>query len=425
MTRPRVVVIGAGFGGLEVARHLDDAPVDVTIVDRRNFHQFQPLLYQVATAGLNAADVAYPVRGLFQKQPNVVFRNAVVEGVDWDARTLTLGGQDPLPFDHLVVAAGATTTFFDTPGADEHAYPLYTLEDAIRLRNHVLERFESADAHPELVDDGALTFVVVGGGPTGVETAGALAELFDKVLKRDFRTLDVDRAKVILLEMQGHLLAPFSFPSRRHALDALHERGVDIRLGQRVVSIDASAVTLGDGSTMPTQTLIWAAGVRANPLADVLGVEQGGSGRIVVQPDLRIAGRDDAYAIGDIAEIADGALPQLAAVAMQGGRHVAAQIRRRTTGLPTQPFRYRNKGTMATIGRRSAVAELPFGIKLSGSLAWLSWLGLHIFYLIGKRNRASVILSWSWNYVTWDRGPRLILRPEPEHPAAISVADHG
>ncbi len=424
MTRQHVVVIGAGFAGLEVARHLDHAPVDVTIIDRNNFHQFQPLLYQVATAGLNAADVAYPVRGLFQKQRNVAFRQATVTGVDWDRRAVLLDGQPELAFDHLVVAAGSTTTFFDTPGAEACAFPLYALPDAIRLRNHVLERFEAADVDRGLVADGALTFVVVGGGPTGVETAGALAELFSKVLSKDFRTLDVGAAKVVLLEMADHLLPPFRPPSRRHALDALRARGVDVRLGQRVAEVTERAIVLGDGSTLPAHTLIWAAGVRANALADALGLDQARGGRIVVGPDLMVSGHADVYAIGDIAHIADGtsALPQLAPVAMQSGRHVAAQIRRRIDGLPTVPFRYRDKGTMATIGRRAAVAELPFGIKLSGTLAWLSWLGLHLIYLVGKRNRASVLLGWAWNYFTWDRGPRLILRTDDD---VDSLARHG
>ena len=427
MSSRRVVIIGAGFGGLEVARHLAKAPVEVTLVDRRNFHTFQPLLYQVATSGLNAADVGYPVRGLFQRQKNLIFRMANVTGVDWNAGALELEDHEPLEFDELVIAAGATATYFGTPGAEDWAYPLYTLEDAVRLRNHILDRFEAADSHPELIADGALRFVVVGGGPTGVETAGALAELFDKVLRKDFRMLDVGAAEVILIEMQDALLGPFSAPSRRHALDALIERGVDVRLKERVSAIGQTSITLGEGSSLPTHTLIWAAGVQANGLADALGVQQARSGRIIVQGDLSLPEHPNAFAIGDIAHIADGdgALPMLAPIAMQSGRHVAAQIKRRSAGQPTTPFRYRNKGTMATIGRRSAVAELPFGFMLSGAIAWLAWLGLHIVYLVGKRNRASVLLSWAWNYVTWDRGPRLILRPEPDRRSLDSLRRRG
>lgn len=411
---PKVVVVGAGFAGLEVARHLRAQPVEVTLIDRNNFHTFQPLLYQVATAGLNAADVAYAARGLFHGQRNVRFRQAMVTGVDWDAAVVELEGQTPLPFDHLVIAGGATVTHFDTPGAASFGFPLYTLDDAVALRNHIVERFEAADIDPGQIDRGGLTFVVVGGGPTGVEMAGALAELFSMVFRKDYPLLAVSRARVILLEMQDHLLGPFSAPSRRHALDTLLARGVEVRLGARVAAVTPHEVVLADGEVLPSQTLIWAAGVRANALADRLGVEQDRGGRVRVGPDLRITGHASAWAIGDIAAARgrDGTLvPQLAPVAMQAGRHVAAQIGRLLEGRPTEAFRYRNKGTMATIGRRAAVAELPGRIRLWGGPAWLAWLGLHLLYLVGKRNRASVLLNWAWNYLTWDRGPRLILRP--------------
>ncbi len=417
---PKVVVVGAGFGGIEVARHLADRPVDLTLVDRNNFHTFQPLLYQVATAGLNAADVAHVVRGLFQGQRNLRFRQATVTGVDWADHHVLLQDQPPLPFDHLVLAGGAAVTHFGTPGAAEHGFALYTLPDAVKLRNHVVERFEGAAARAaagEPPEDGALTFVVVGGGPTGVETAGALAELFAQVFRKDYPELDVSRARIVLVEVQDHLLAPFSPRSRRHALDTLRSRGVDVLLGTGVAEVGATAVTLADGQVLPCHTLVWAAGVRANPLADLLGLEQGRGGRIVVGPDLRVPGRDDVWAIGDIAAATDAqgeVLPQLAPVAMQAGRHVARQIGRLAEGKPTEAFRYRDKGTMATIGRRAAVAELPGHIHLKGGLAWLAWLGLHLVFLVGKRNRASVLLNWAWNYLTWDRGPRLLLRPDVE-----------
>ncbi|HJR26861.1 MAG TPA: NAD(P)/FAD-dependent oxidoreductase [Acidimicrobiales bacterium] len=411
---PRIVVVGAGFGGIEVARTLAGRPVDVTLVDRNNFHTFQPLLYQVATAGLNAADVAHVVRGLFHRQPNVRFRQGTVTGVDWAARTVLLDGHPPLPFDHLVLAGGATVTHFGTPGAAEHGFPLYTLADAVRLRNHIVERFEAADADGANAADGELTFVVVGGGPTGVETAGALVELFAMVFRKDYPELDVSRARVVLVEMQDHLLGPFGSPSRRHALDTLTSRGVEVRLGAAVAEVTPKTVVLGDGEVVPSHTLIWAAGVKANPLADALGLELGRGGRIVVDADLRVPGRDRVWAIGDIAAATgrDGQLlPQLAPVAMQAGRHVARQIVRLAEGKPTEAFRYRDKGTMATIGRRAAVAELPGGIRLRGAPAWLAWLGLHLVFLVGKRNRASVLLNWAWNYLTWDRGPRLLFRP--------------
>ena len=393
-----------------------DVPVDVTLVDRNNFHTFQPLLYQVATAGLNAADVAHAVRGLFHGQRNIRFRRATVTGVDWERSVVQLADQEDLPFDHLVVAGGATVTHFGTPGAAEHGFPLYTLSDAVALRNHIVERFEAADTDDGELDRGGLTFVVVGGGPTGVETAGALAELFAMVFRKDYPGLDVSRARVVLVEMQDHLLGPFSPPSRRHALDTLRARGVEVRLGAQVATVTADAVTFVDGEVLPCRTLIWAAGVQANPLAATLGVTQDRGGRITVGPDLRIPGHAGAWAVGDVAAARgkDGELlPQLAPVAMQSGRHVARQIIRRLGGRPTEPFRYRDKGTMATIGRRAAVAELPGHIRLRGGPAWLAWLGLHLVFLVGKRNRLSVLLNWAWNYLTWDRGPRLILRPDP------------
>ena len=415
LQRPRVVVVGAGFGGIEVVRTLAGQPVDVTLVDRNNFHTFQPLLYQVATAGLNAADVTHVVRGLFHRQRNVRFRQATVTGVDWEARTVLLAGHPPLPFDHLVLAGGATVTHFGTPGAAEHGFALYTLADAVRLRNHIVERFEAADADGRATADGELTFVVVGGGPTGVETAGALVELFAMVFRKDYPDLDVSRARVVLVEMQDHLLDPFGAPSRQHALDTLASRGVEVRLGAAVAEVTPKAVVLRDGEVIPSRTLIWAAGVKANPLADALGLELGRGGRIVVDRDLRVPGRDGVWAVGDIAAATgrDGrVLPQLAPVAMQAGRHVARQVVRLSQGRASEPFRYRDKGTMATIGRRAAVAELPLGIRLRGAPAWLAWLGLHLVFLVGKRNRASVLLNWAWNYLTWDRGPRILFRPE-------------
>ena len=426
MSRPRVVIVGAGFGGLDCAKELVNEPVDVTIVDRHNFHTFQPLLYQVATAGLASSDVAYPVRGIFQDAANVRFRTGDVTGVDWERKRLGLSDGAELPFDTLVLAAGATTNWFGVEGAAEHAFPLYGLEDAIRLRNHIISQFERADAatsvhgaDPAILDQGALTFVVLGGGPTGVETAGALTELFGMVFAKDFRRLDVGAARVVLLEMTDAVLGPFSGRAQRHANEALRRRGVELRLGERVVSVGAESVTLASGEVLPTRTVVWAAGVRANPLADVLGVEQARGGRIVVTRDLRVPAHPDTFVIGDLAAI-EGAggvlLPQVAQVAKQSGRYVGKVIARAQRGRTTKPFRYVDKGTMATIGRNSAVADLPLHIRLTGFVAWVAWLFLHLLYLVGFRNRLSVLVSWGWSYLTWDRGPRLILEPVPPEP---------
>ena len=413
--RPHVVIVGAGFAGLAVARSLDRHPVEVTLIDRNNFTTFQPLLYQVATAGLNAADVAHPVRGLFHRQRNLRVLMGEVTGVDWERRQALLEHHQPVPFDHLVLAVGAVTTWFGVPGAAEHAVPLYTLEDAAEVRNHVVSRFEAADADPSLVDRGELNFVVVGGGPTGVEMAGALAELFAVVFKRDYPNLGVGRARVVLVETRDRLLAPFHPASQRAALDALRGRQVEVRLEETVDEVTPDHVRFTSGEVLPARTVIWAAGVRANPVARAMGLPTTGSGRVEVAADLSVPAYEGVWAVGDVAAPrakrgSGGVLPQLAPVAMQSGAHVARQIGRLAEGKPTQPFRFHDKGTMATIGRRAAIAELPGHIRLHGTLAWLAWLGLHILYLAGVRNRASVLLNWAWGYFTWDRGPRIIMR---------------
>jgi len=413
--RPRVVVIGAGFGGLSAAKRLERRAVDVVLIDQHNYHTFQPLLYQVATSGLNPADVAYATRGLFRRQRRVFVRKGLVTGVDWTGQHVLLRDEEPVAFDYLVIAAGSATNYFGIPGADEYAFPLYSLEDAITLRNHILSLFESAAAEPALVDQGVLNFVVVGGGPTGVEVAGALAELIDKVLEGDFHDLDVHRSQVILVEQGPTLLSTFDPKSQAYARRTLEQRGVDVRLNTAVDSITVDHVHFADASSLPTRALVWAAGIRASDLAQRVDAAHGRGGRITVEPDLSIPGHANAFAVGDVADNPDGRggqLPQLAQVAIQGGHHVAEQIMCTIERRPRSPFAYLDKGTMATIGRRAAVAELPRNIHLTGGVAWLAWLGLHLVYLLGVRNRVSVMVNWAWNYLTWDRGPRLILRPE-------------
>ena len=410
--RHRVVVIGAGFGGLAVTRGLADQPVDVVLVEANNFHTFQPLLYQVATAGLDADDIGYAVRGIFRRQRNVTVRMARVTGADLVERTVQLDRGGPLPYDHLVVAAGAVTHTFGVPGVAEHAFALKSIDEALDLRSHVLDRFEAAAQEPALVDDGALTVVVCGGGPTGVEMAGALMELFTRVFAKDFPALDVRRARVVLVEAGPRLLAPFHEDSSERARRTLSRRGVEVVLGTGVACVEARLVELTDGRRIPAHTVVWAAGVTANPLGAALGLPVGRGGRVQVAPDLTVVGHPEVFAIGDVAASptpdGDGVLPQVAQPAIQGGKHAARQIGRRLAGLPTEPFHYHDRGSMATIGRHDAVAEFPGGRRLAGVLGWLSWLGLHLVYLMGFRNRANVLVNWAWNYLTYDRGSRLL-----------------
>ena len=410
--RHRVVIIGAGFGGIAAARELRHAPVDVTIVDANNFHTFQPLLYQVATAGLDADDIGYPVRGIFRRQPNLHFRMASVTAVDIDRSVVTTDVGEPLPFDSLIVAAGAVSTSYGVPGVDEHAFALKSLEDALVLRQHVLARFEQVAVAAEPPGDGALTVVICGGGPTGVELAGGMVELFQHVLANDFRQHPEMRAHVVLVEAADRLLGTFSPESGRIALDTLTRRGVEVITGVGVAEVTPHAVSLQNGRSIDARTVVWAAGVRANPLAQMLGVPLAKNGRIIVGDDLAVVDHPNIYAVGDIAADADQPLPQVAQPAIQGGRHAARQIVRRLRRQPTEPLRYRDKGSMATIGRHEAVAELPHGPRLHGLIGWLAWLGLHIVYLMGFRNRINVLVNWAWNYVTYDRGARLIAGSE-------------
>jgi NADH dehydrogenase len=416
MLRPRVVIVGAGFGGISAARALAHVPVDVTIVDQHNFHTFSPLLYQVATSSLAPDDIAPNLRGIVRDDPHIEGRMNTVRGVDFERREVLVDRGTPIPYDNLILAAGAVSSDFGVPGVAEHAIPLKTLADATRIRSTILDRFEAANAEPSLADDGALTFLVAGGGPTGVELSGALAELIANVLAKDFKGLDVGRARVVLVEMTDHVLGAFSPRSRTEALVELAARNVDVRLGVPIAAVARDKVELADGTTIPTHTVLWTAGVKANPVANSLSLAQTRRGEIVVRPDLSVPGHPEVFVIGDLAAVerpGGKPFPQLAPVAMQQGRYVARCIERRIQGRTTKPFRYVDKGTMATIGRRSAVAELPLGIRFGGTLGWLSWLGLHLVFLIGFRNRAVVLLNWAWNYVRWDHANRVILS-DPE-----------
>ena len=414
MDRPHVVIVGAGFGGLTAVRSLDKAAVDVTLVDQHNFHTFSPLLYQVATAGVAPDDIAPSVRGVTRREANAEFQMARVVGIDFDEHRVMVADGEPIPYDYLILAAGAVSSDFGVPGVHEHALPLKSLEDAIDVRTTVLRQFEFADRNRALIEQGALRIVVAGGGPTGVELSGALAELFTKVLAKDFETLDVRRAEVILIEATGALLGAFSAQSQAEAVRELEARGVQIRLNTPIASVDADGVVLADGSRIVSHAVVWCAGVKANPLADRLGLPQTARGEVAVSHDLSVATRPEVFVIGDLAAATDRhgrPYPQLAPVAMQQARHVARSISRRLRQKKTRRFHYANKGTMATIGRRSAVAELPFGIRLGGTLGWFSWLALHLVFLVGFRNRLVVLVNWVWNYLTWDRGNRIIIPP--------------
>lgn len=428
----RVVVVGAGFGGIAVTRGLRHAPVDVTLVERHNYTTFQPLLYQVATAGLNAGDVAHAVRGLFWRQPNATVVRGEAVDVDPARRHVHLADGRRLPYEDLVLAAGAAANTFGVPGAEEHALPLASLDDALAVRDHLLGWYEAAARDPGLVDAGALDVVVVGGGPTGVEVAGALSELVGTVLRRDFPDIDVRRARVVLVEMAPEVLGQFSPASRRHAAETLRARGVELRLGVKVAEVTAGRLVLAGGEILPARTVVWAAGVHAVPLAAALGFERGPGGRVRVDGHLRVPGHPEVYVVGDLAAAARDPtdptaplLPQLAPVAIQQGTHVAREIRAGLEGGSSAPFRYRDRGIMATIGRHAAVAELPGHIRLRGSLAWLAWLFLHLIMLIGFRNRLSVLVNWVWNYLTWDRGPRLILGGRERRAHRVVPDDRG
>lgn len=416
-----VVVLGAGFGGLTVARRLArrarDADLHVTIVDRNNYHTFQPLLYQVATAGLKPQDVGHAVRAVFGLRGDgapsrVSFRMGEVVDVELEARRVVLADGGRIGYDELVIAAGATTADYGIPGVAEHAFPLKSIEHSLAIRNHVLRQFEKAGRDGRTGADARLTFVIAGAGPTGVELAGAMAELVDGPLRRDHPDLDLERVRIVLAEMQDRPLPPYSGSSQRYAAQELRRRGVELKLGVAIERVEPAAVVFADGERIPTSTLVWTAGVRAAPLADRLGAAQTGGGRIEVGRDLRLPGHGEVWVIGDIAGARDrdGELyPQLAPVAIQQGKHVARELLRRRAGRTPRPFHYLDKGTMATIGRNAAVTELPFGIRLTGFVAWIAWLGLHLLYLVGFRNRVAVLLSWIYNYVTYDRSARLIL----------------
>jgi len=411
--RARVVIVGGGFGGLQAAKAFAGAPVQVTLVDRRNHHLFQPLLYQVATAALSPADIAQPIRSVLRGQSNVDVVLAGVDAIDAVAKVIILDEDHQarqLPYDYLILAAGAHHAYFGHDEWAPNAPGLKTLEDALDIRRRILLSFEEADREPDPTRRKALmTFVIVGGGPTGVEMAGAIAEIARFSLARDFRHIDTRDARVILIEASSQLLAAFPDRLSRHAVGDLERLGVDVRFGKPVTAIAPDAVTVGD-EVIPANTIVWAAGVQSSPLGRSLGVKLDRAGRVIVNPDLSVPGHPEIFVIGDMASLADSRgrpLPGVAQVAMQQGAWAAVNILRAIDGKPGRPFRYRDLGNMATIGRNSAVADIR-GLRLTGFVAWLAWALVHILNLIGFRNRVLVGLQWLWSYLTLQRGARLI-----------------
>ncbi len=406
---PRVIVVGAGFAGLAAVGELARGGAQVLLIDRNVYSTFQPLLYQVATGGLNPGDVSYPVRA-FTRRHAVRFRLGELTGVDPAARRITLADGAQLGYDYLVLATGVSAAYFGVPGAAEHALSLYTRRDAVELRNNIMARLERLDIAGPGRD---VNFTIVGGGATGVELAGALAELRSTALDAAFPEVDLASVHIRLVEMAPALLLPFDPRLRRYALDQLAARGVQVRLDTTIREVRTDRVVLADGEELLSDVTVWTAGVSAPAAVGDWGLPQGRNGRVLVGPDLRVQGQEHIFALGDVSLIDGQPLPQLAQPALQTGRHAARQVRRLIAGQATEPFRYRDKGIMATIGRRSAVVELPRRIQVRGTLAWLAWLALHLVTLLGHRNRLSALLNLSYRYLSWGHGGGVIVGDDP------------
>jgi NADH dehydrogenase len=416
--RPRVVILGGGFGGLYAAKALAHDAVEITLIDRRNHHLFQPLLYQVATAGLSPADIGEPIRKVLRRQDNATVLLAKAESVDVAGRRVRLAGSRDVGYDYLIVATGVADSYLGHEDWARHAHGLKTLEDALAIRRKLLLAFERAEATED--DDARrawTTFVVVGGGPTGAELAGAMAEIARHTLTRNFRRFDPGVARILLLEGFERILPSYPPELSAKAQLQLERLGVEVRTGALVTGVDSAGVEAG-GERIDCRTVIWAAGVAASPLGATLGAPLDRAGRVRVAPDLSIPSHPEVFVVGDLATIRqDGStVPAIAPAAIQGGLHAAETIRRALRGEPSKPFRYRDRGSMATLGRKAAVAVIG-RLRLSGLLAWLCWLFVHIFFLIGFRNRFVVMFEWAWSYLTYQRSARLILHQAgDDHP---------
>lgn len=411
---PHILIIGAGFGGMEVARRLAKAPVEITLVDKHNYHLFQPLLYQVAIAGLLPSQIAYPVRTIFRRQKNLTFQMGEVTEINLQARYVKMNGS-VIAYDHLVFAAGGETNFFGNHSVEQNGFQIKGIESAIAVRNHLLKTFEEASREADAQKRKALlTFVVVGGGPTGVETAGALAELIIHVLSRDYPHMDLKEVRVILLEAGNTVMPSYPDELRKATIDLLKSKKVEVLTNSKLVDYNGQCVTLGDGAPEGAQieanTLIWTAGVKAAGIANRLGVEQAGSGRVRVADSLQIPDHPEVFVVGDAAYMVNGngqPLPMLSTVAIQQGKLTARNIRRIIRGEKPEAFHYKDPGLLATIGRNAAVARI-WGLSFSGFIAWLIWVFLHIYRLIGFRNRLLVLINWAWEYFFYENQVRLI-----------------
>ncbi|HVN16047.1 MAG TPA: NAD(P)/FAD-dependent oxidoreductase [Anaerolineales bacterium] len=409
---PHVVIIGAGFGGLTAAQKLKHAPVRITLIDRRNYHLFQPLLYQVAIAGLLPSQIAYPVRTIFRGQKNLEFQMGEVSAVDLDARFVKMNGS-VIAYDYLILAVGGQTNFYGLDSIERASFQLKGVESAVETRNHLLSMLERASRESDSEKRRALlTFVVVGGGPTGVETAGALSELIQHVMTKDYPNMDLNEVRVLLLEVSDHLMGNYPDELRKATLNLLRRKRVEILLNTKLVDYDGEQAALSDGNKVNAKTLIWTAGVKASGLTNQLGARQASTGRVVTEPTLQLTNHPEVFVVGDAAYLENGngqPLPMLATVAQQQAAATVDNIRRALKGQTSRPFHYKDPGLLATIGRNAAVAHIG-GLSFSGFIAWAIWVVLHIYRLIGFRNRLAVLINWAWDYFFYDNQVRLITK---------------
>lgn len=409
---PHVVIVGSGFGGLEAAQKLSGSPVQVTIIDRHNYHLFQPLLYQVAIAGLVPSQIAYPLRTIFRRHPNVDFLMSEVSSIDFESRYVKANGS-VIAYDYLVLSVGGQTNFFGMQEVEQHGFQLKDVESAVATRNHLLHIFEQASREVDAEKRHALlTFVIVGGGPTGVETAGALAELITHVMAKDFPYMDLKEVRVILIEATSTVMTAYPEELRKATRRLLHSKNVEIMENTRLIGYNGLQVTLADESTINTYTLIWTAGVRSAEITDRFGVPQAAGKRIRVEPTLQLPGHPEVFVVGDAAYLEDdkgSPLPMLATVAQQEARAAAHNIEKILKGKQPQPFHYKDPGLLATIGRNAAVARI-WGLSFSGFIAWVIWVVLHIYRIIGFRNRLLVLVNWAWDYFFYENQVRLITK---------------